>query len=188
MEEKPTFCQYYFGDMRLMTSKDTRLALPLRRRWWSLKRLVWWASILGIQGAISRYVSIQFAKLSVMKNKKAFPETSGQILNLKLNEWVEVRSAKEIFATLDARGKLRGLTFTPEMTKFCGNKFKVYKKLNKIILEATGELRKIRSPTVLLEGVFCDGKAHGDCDRSCFCFWREEWLMRTNPPSDTEKK
>jgi hypothetical protein len=188
MEEKPKFCQYYYGDLKLTSSPDTRLALPLHRYWWTLKRFVWWASVLGIEGAISRYLLVQFAKLNVMKNKKAIPEMTGQILNLKLNEWVEVRSAKEIFATLDTRGKLRGLTFTPEMTKFCGKRFKVYKKLNKIILEATGELRRIRSPTVLLEGVFCDGKAHGDCDRSCFSFWREEWLKRTNQPPENRKE
>jgi len=188
MEEKTEFCQYYFGDMKSTTFPDTRLALPLRRRWFTLKRFVWTASILGIQGAVSRHLQNQFAKSNIIKNKKTIPEMTSQILNLKVNEWVEVRSAKEIFATLDARGKLRGLTFTPEMTKFCGKRFKVYKKLNKIILEATGELRKMRSPTVILEGVFCDGKAHGDCDRSCFCFWREEWLKRTNPPPENRKE
>jgi hypothetical protein len=104
----------------------------------------------------------------------------GEILNLQAGEWVEVRSAKEIFATLDKHGKLRGLRFTPEMVKFCGKRLRVYKKLDKIVLEATGELRKIRTPTVLLEGVFCDGKAHGGCDRSCFCFWREEWLKKVS--------
>jgi len=46
-------------------------------------------------------------------------------------------------------------------------------RLNKIILEATGEPRSMKTPTVLLDGVFCDGKAHAGCDRSCFCFWRE---------------
>jgi hypothetical protein len=91
---------------------------------------------------------------------------------------VEVRSAKEIFASLNEQGKLRGLQFTPEMMSFCGKRFRIYKRVDKIITEATGELRKIKTPTVLLEGVLCDGKAHGGCDRSCFCFWREEWLIR----------
>jgi len=91
-----------------------------------------------------------------------------------------VRLVKEIFATLDSQGKLRGLRFTPELEKFCGKRLKVYKRLEKIILEATGELRRIRTPTVLLEGVFCDGEAHGGCDRSCFCYWREAWLRRVS--------
>jgi hypothetical protein len=98
--------------------------------------------------------------------------------SLQPGDLVEVRSAKEIFATLDGQDKLRGLRFNPEMEKFCGKRFRVYKRMNKIILETTGELRSIKTPTVLLEGVFCDGKAHGGCDRSCFCFWRENWLKK----------
>jgi len=108
-------------------------------------------------------------------------DNNTQTLNLQPGEWVEVRSVKEIFATLDKRGKLKGLRFTPEMVKFCGRRFKVYRRLGKIILEATGELRRIRTPTVLLEGVLCDGEAHGGCERSCFCFWREAWLKRASP-------
>jgi len=108
--------------------------------------------------------------------KKA--EIERDILNLVTGEYAEVRSLKEIFSTLDTHGKLRGLRFTPEMAKFCEMRFRVYKKLDRILLEATGELRRIKTPTYLLEGVFCDGKAHGGCDRSCFCFWREEWLRR----------
>jgi hypothetical protein len=91
---------------------------------------------------------------------------------------VEVRSIKEIFATLNGGDKLKGLRFNPEMAEFCGKRFRVYKRLDKIIVETTGELRNIRTPTVLLEGVFCDGRAHGGCDRSCFCFWREAWLKK----------
>jgi hypothetical protein len=36
---------------------------------------------------------------------------SGGVLNLQPGEWVEVRSAREIFATLDGRDELRGLHF-----------------------------------------------------------------------------
>ncbi len=102
-------------------------------------------------------------------------------------DWVEVRSAREILSTLDENGKLRGLSFTAEMMKFCGRRSQVYKKLDKIILEATGELRRIKTPTVLLKDAFCDGKAHGGCDRSCFCFWREEWLKRASVPVGREE-
>jgi len=74
------------------------------------------------------------------------------------------------------------------MRKYCGKRFRVYKRLEKIILETTGELRTVRTPTVLLEEVFCDGEAHGGCDRSCFCFWREAWLKRVTPQNPQEKK
>jgi len=107
-------------------------------------------------------------------------------LNLQPGEWVEVRPINEIFATLDRDGKLRGLRFNPEMEAFCGKRFKVYKRLDKMIVESTGELRKIRAPTVLLDGVFCNGKAQGGCDRSCFCFWREAWVRRV--ATDSKEK
>lgn len=181
-------CQYYYGDMADATSPDTRLALPLRRRWWTLKRYVWYISILGLRGFTVRMLPSTKLVKTVMKQKRVVSSFSGsgETLDLQPGEIVEIRSTKEIFATLDDQGKLRGLRFTPEMMKFCGRRFRVYKRLENIILEATGELRKIKTPTVLLEGVFCDGSTHGKCDRSCFCFWREAWLKRV--PSETSLK
>ncbi|MEM3702965.1 MAG: hypothetical protein QXX79_00880 [Candidatus Bathyarchaeia archaeon] len=180
-------CQYYYADMVRHTLPDPRLALPLRRRWWNLKRRVWYISILGLRGYLSKmFPSTTLGKLIFGRKSRSRINKDYDALNLQPGEWVEVRSVKEIFATLDAQGKLKGLRFTPEMVKFCGKRFRVYKRLEKIILEATGELRRIKTPTVLLEGVFCDGKAHGGCDRSCFCFWREAWLKRASPPSERE--
>jgi hypothetical protein len=100
------------------------------------------------------------------------------MLNLKPGEWVQVRSEEEISATLDQQGKYRGLRFMPEMKQFCGKKFKVYKRVENIMVETTGEMRKLMSPTVFLEGAICDGGFHQGCHRSCFCFWKEAWLQR----------
>jgi hypothetical protein len=100
---------------------------------------------------------------------------------LEPGELVEVRSEKEIMATLDRHDKLKGLSYEREMSKYCGKKFKVYQRVKSIVIEDTGEMRTIKSPTVLLEDVVCDGGFHGDCDRSCFCYWREEWLKRAAP-------
>jgi hypothetical protein len=178
--EKIEYCQYYYRDMIRDAFPDTRLALPVRKYWFLLKRYVWYTAILGPVGFVSRIFPTTKLGKFALKNKQkvsAVSRTEGT-LNLQPGDWVEVRSVKEIFATLDAQGKLKGLRFTPEMVKFCGKQYRVYKILSKIILEATGELRKIKTPTVLLEGSFCDGSAHADCDRSCFNFWREQWLKR----------
>ena len=183
-------CQYYYPDLACNTSPDDRTALPLRKYWWSLKRQVWYISIIGPRKFVPRMVLTTRIGRLILKRKGQIKSTrkSDEVLQLTPGEWVEVRSPKEIFATLDSQGKYRGLRFTPEMLKFCGKRFSVYKTLDKILLEATGELRKIKTPTVLLEGVFCDGKAHGGCDRSCFCFWREAWLRRVDlQNSKTEK-
>jgi hypothetical protein len=110
--------------------------------------------------------------------KVSMKDMKAEILNLNQGEWVQVRSLDKIFATLDEKGNYRGLFFMPEMAKFCGKKFKVFKKVEKITIESTGEMRKLISPTVFLEGVFCDGGFHEGCDRSCLCFWREVWLTR----------
>jgi hypothetical protein len=114
-------------------------------------------------------------------NKKLNDAASRPLLNLEQGELIEVRSENEILATLDSSGKLRGLHFAPEMIKHCGKRFKVYKKLRKILIETTGELRTMNVPIFLLERVYCDGSAHGGCDRACFCFWLEDWLKRVPP-------
>ena len=183
VEAETDFCQYYYPALMLTTKPDERAALALRRYWWSLKRHVWYASIIGPRRVLSEAIPIFGLRKKIAPKAKAqFDSTNRQVhaSDFEAGDWVEVRSAREIFSTLDAQGKLKGLRFTPEMAKFCGNRFRVYKRVDKILLETTGELRKIRTPTFLLENVFCDGGAHGSCDRSCFCFWRQEWLKKAN--------
>ena len=179
MQASSERCQYYYPDLMKATLPDARSALRLRRYWWTLKKYVWYISIIGFsQFALRILPTTTLGRYMFKKKSQTHKRIQSNDLNLQPGEWVEVRSAKEIFTTLDKKGKLKGLAFTPEMVEYCGKKFRVYKRLSQIIIEATGELRAIKSPTVLLEGVFCSGKAHGNCDRSCFCFWREAWLRR----------
>ena len=117
--------------------------------------------------------------------KRMWPESNirdfnPEILNLQPGELVQIRSKEEIFATLDENGKYKGLLFMREMVKFCGQKHKVFKNVKKIQLESTLEMRELKSPTVFLEGVFCDGEFHDGCDRACFLYWKEAWLKRVN--------
>ena len=113
------------------------------------------------------------------------PASRPGTLNLQPGDLVEIRSEKEIFCTLDRSQKLNGLAFQPEMRHFCEKRYKVFKRLERIIVESTGEKRNLRSPTVILEGVICDGTEHGGCDRSCYLFWREEWLRKVSPDGAT---
>lgn len=87
---------------------------------------------------------------------------------------VEVRSAREIAATLDVDGKLDGLTFMPEMALFCGKRFRVDRRADITCVEGHG-LRRLQD-TVFLEDVRCDGSAHDGCERRCLVFWKEAWL------------
>jgi hypothetical protein len=107
-----------------------------------------------------------------------------EVKDLQPGEWVEVKSREEILATLDANGKHRGLRFVPEMFEYCGQSFKVLKRVEKICIENTPDVRKLKN-TVLLEGGLCQGGGIG-CDRSCFHFWREIWLRRIPSQRQTE--
>ena len=138
------------------------------------------AKFHGIAGTIKRALSalgLGSNRPNILKGTakgKALRE--GEVLNLKAGEIVEVKSPKEILETLNEDGKLRGLLFMPEQLKYCGQRFRVFKRLESILLEESGELRKMKN-TVILDGVLCDGW-EGACDRSCFYFWREGWLKR----------
>jgi hypothetical protein len=168
-----------------------RVVLSVRRISSALNRYVWYLQVIGPRKLGPRVLASASAVVPRLaryarRRKTASFKKNRCVLNLQPGDWVEVRSAKEIFATLDGYDSLKGLQFTPEMANFCGKRFKVYKRVERIILEGTGELRKINSPTVLLENAICDGAAHGGCDKSCFLFWREQWLKKLAPQTTTK--
>jgi hypothetical protein len=112
--------------------------------------------------------------------KKSTPAES---LNLQSGEWVEVKSIENISETLDESAYNRGLYFTPAMRLLCGEPHRVDRKLEKIIVDGTGEMRRLRN-TVYLENSSC-GCAHvafGGCPRNEFAYWREIWLRRVVAP------
>jgi hypothetical protein len=93
---------------------------------------------------------------------------------------IEVRSAAEIKATLDANGRHRGLYFMPGMWAHCGHRLRVLGPVDRMMSEKTGEMRAIDG-VFILEGVTCDGKAQGGCQRGCYVFWKDIWLKRVPP-------
>jgi hypothetical protein len=90
------------------------------------------------------------------------------------DEMVEVRSAGEILATLDADGKLDGMPFMPEMARYCGRRFRVLRNPMMTCVEGV-DLRRLED-TVFLEGLRCDGADHDGCQRGCRIFWKTAWL------------
>jgi hypothetical protein len=99
-------------------------------------------------------------------------------LNLRVGEWVEVRSAEEILATLDDDQSIAGLPFMPEMIQYCEKRFRVYRSAHKTA--DTIELFSIRrlANAVHLEELRCNGASHGGCQAGCLLFWKECWLKR----------
>jgi hypothetical protein len=106
-------------------------------------------------------------------------------LDLQPGEWVRVKSRDEIEATLNDKGKNRGLWFDREMLPFCGGTYQVRKRVTKIIDEPNGKMLTFTSDCIMLEDVVCSGERSTGrwfCKREIPCYWRECWLERTDPP------
>jgi hypothetical protein len=105
-----------------------------------------------------------------------------ETLNLQPGDYVQVKPLEGIRETLDERAHNRGLFFTPSMSHLCGQRRKVERRIEKIIVDGTGEMRKLRN-TVFLEGELCECScvAFGGCPRGEFSYWREIWLQRVAP-------
>ena len=113
----------------------------------------------------------RFRRIGTYYNKD-----EGVSMTFRVGEWVKVRSKDEILRTLDAKGQMDGLPFMPEMFNYCGRRFRVWKRAHKTCdtVNKTGGRRM--SDAVHLEGVRCDGLAHGGCQASCLIFWKVAWL------------
>jgi len=98
-------------------------------------------------------------------------------LNLQPGEFVEVKSRDEIASTINTYSQNRGLTIDYEMLRHSGRRFRVRRRVDRIILETTGKMREINN-TVLLEGNVCEGVCRRACSRASFPMWREAWLKR----------
>jgi hypothetical protein len=111
-------------------------------------------------------------------NKTNTPE---ETLNLQRGEQVIVKPVETISETLNETAHNRGLYFTPAMRHLCGEEHRVERRLERIIVDGTGKMRKMKN-TVFLEDSFCGCScvAVGGCPRGEFAYWREIWLRRTN--------
>jgi hypothetical protein len=108
-------------------------------------------------------------------------------MDLQPGEWVEVKSMEEIVGTLNEAGHNRGLYFSPDMRLFCGGRYRVNGRLDKIISDGTGQMRQLRN-TVSLEGTLCNCPYInvGGCSRIDIVYWRENWLRRVPAPSASD--
>ena len=97
---------------------------------------------------------------------------------------VEVRSQAEILATLDADGRFENLPFMPEMLQHCGKRLRVAAVAHKAcdMIGKSGTARRL-DRTVHLEGLRCDGSAHGGCQAECNLFWKDVWLKPVSAPA-----
>jgi hypothetical protein len=141
-----------------------------------MKRLLIYKAPFMIPFIMPLVYSILYGKTKKSTIKRRFDFETDDDLNV--GDRVQIRSEEDIRSTLNQDNVFKGLGVMPEMIKYHGKEYRVFKKINRIVIESTGELRNIRSPTYLLEGVFCTGEFHHNCDRSCFILWKREWLKK----------
>lgn len=106
-----------------------------------------------------------------------------QSASLRAGDWVEVRSAADILATLDDRGCVDNLPFMPEMLQYCGRRFRVLKSAHKTCDTIRSYRARAMADAVHLDHLRCDGAAHGGCQARCLLFWNRAWLMPIEGPA-----
>jgi hypothetical protein len=125
------------------------------------------------------YIKNLTKELVLEREKKSMDEAT-----MKAGDVVRVRAKKEIQETLDRWNQLQGCAFMEEMWPYCETTQKVLKRVERFLDERDYLVKKCKG-IVLLENVSCQGtKDFGQCDRSCFYFWREEWLEKIENGED----
>ena len=69
----------------------------------------------------------------------------------------------------------------PEMAAFCGRRFVVDRRAERICDTVHYSGQPNLPGTVLLADLRCDGSAHGGCQAECRFFWKEAWLRKVAP-------
>lgn len=134
-----------------------------------------------------------YNRIQAITGGTPFPRLKGAIpvgqptprrdLDLRPGDLVRVKSYEEILATLDVELSNRGLSFDAELVPFCGKVFRVSTCVERFVDEKTGQMRRMNTPAVILEGVSCKALYCGQrmfCPRSIHLWWREIWLERAS--------
>jgi len=134
-----------------------------------------------------------YDRWSKLRGGQPFPIRSGRIadgtptpaekLDLQPGELVEIKSHDEILDTLTAAGVNRGMRFDKEMTLFCGGRYRVKQRVDRLINEQTGKMMVMKTPCIQLDKVFCRAaysEGRLGCPRALPSYWREIWLRRVD--------
>jgi hypothetical protein len=166
------------------------------RQYWRELRSRNYSLLRFLRVAIPGFVSEVAARLRLVGPVPLTgPGTYGppaEPLHLQPGDPVQVREPEEIARTLDADGLLRGLSFDREMLRYCGGKYRVQDRVQRLIDDRTGRMIEIPSDCIILEGVVCSGeRSHGRwfCPREIYPYWREAWLrpvQESHAPAESE--
>ena len=142
-------------------------------------REIIWQRCNRLKRILKRRLNYLINLVSGAKNDAMHVLSAGPKTNvLQCGDLVRVRSKKEIRATLNHWNQLKGCSFMEEMVQYCGTTQRVLKRVERFLDERDYLIKQCKN-IVLLDGVFCEGTSDfGPCDRTCFFFWREEWLEK----------
>ena len=110
-------------------------------------------------------------------------------LGLQPGEWVEVRPQEEILSTITESGMNRGMRYDLEMSKYCGNRYRVQMRVDHLINEQTGKMMQMKTPCIQLGDVYCRAECTPmriGCPRASNTYWREIWLRRVDNPTHSK--
>jgi len=131
-------------------------------------------------------VLTHFSSLRVLGARKHVSERPAHALGLRAGDWIEVRPLEDVLATLDAQGCLDAMPFMPEMARFCGRRFQVFRTAHKTCDTIRSFTGRRLEDAVHLAGLRCDGGFHGSCQAGCLIFWKEAWLRRVDGSGDAD--
>jgi hypothetical protein len=133
-----------------------------------------------------------FSRVQLLRGGSGYPplsrgtrkRTPAPDYELAAGDTVRVLGSERITATLDEGSRNRGLWFDREMLKHCGQHYRVAKRIDRIIDVATGEILKMKTPCLVLQGVDSSGEFMRFWPQHEYLYWREVWL---EPDASTQK-
>ena len=117
-------------------------------------------------------------------------KTPDERLDLQPGDTVQIKPHEEVLASLRGRAH-RGLSFAPEMVRYCGGTFRVKARVERIVNEKTGRMLKLANDCLILDDVVCQSECSSNrlfCPRAIHPYWRETWLRRVEaqaPPRES---
>ena len=164
---------------------------------WHMTKLLMFAAYRHLVGIGIGYSALigAFNRFQHWRGGKPYPFGSGDIpdgmptptdvLDLKVGEWVEVKSSAEILKTITRNGFNRGMRYDMEMSKYAGERQRVEMRVDKLINEHTGKMMQMKSACIQLENIYCRAECTAKrigCPRASNTYWREIWLRRVDGP------
>ncbi len=111
------------------------------------------------------------------------PVGQGRPAGYQVGDWVRVKDADAVRATLDADDRLRGLWFAVNQWGHCGRTYQVERVVRRMLTDSLWA-RPV-SATVALAGATCDSPdGSPGCGRACSLYFREEWLEPASGPGE----